>query len=94
MSDIMNVCYAEPRRGEWTAKWVRELLPSVPLKIGRRTFDARVMGRKNPFATVSVTFLEHGDREYLRGLPWIDFEYSWETIADALNNGSVLHPYE
>jgi len=71
----------------WTIASVKDELPQVKVKIGKQTHWARITGRLNPFATVTV-FAD--DRKYLRGPAWVDFQFAWQTIADALNNDRPL----
>jgi len=77
MSDVMI----------WTAAEVRKHLPNVRLRVSPgHIVDARVSGRQLPFARVSVT-----NSKPRRGVPiFMDWEFSWETIADCLNRGSAL----
>lgn len=71
----------------WNSQTVREQLPNVTVRIGKEVYSARVTGRLNPIATVTVMA---DNRKYLRGAPWIDLPYSWESIAHALNNNRPL----
>ena len=66
----------------WTAKSVKDQLPSVAVKIGKRILPGRLSGRLNQFATVTV------DIEVIHpaGQVWIDYHVAWDTIANCLNN--------
>ena len=66
-----------PQLEAWTAESVKEKLPDVPVKFNGKVYIGRVLGRKNRFATVSID----------DGREW---EWNWETIATALNNGWEL----
>lgn len=65
----------------WTAAKVRELLPDVKIKCGRKHYTGRIYGRLNKFATITIWFEDR---------PYQDFTYSWDTIAHALNTGKPL----
>lgn len=70
----------------WTAKTVKAELPQVKIRIGSVVSWARVTGRANQFATVSVT-----NDKPRSGVPlWLDFQFAWETIANALNADIAL----
>lgn len=78
---------------EWTAAKVREELPTVQVKIGRKVVQGRVSGRKNQFATVSVTngsmskrFPSFGSHAPI----FMDWSFAWDTIAHSLNTGKAL----
>lgn len=75
-----------------TVKQVKAELPSVPVRTasGKR-YMARVSGRLNPFATVTLSYIEHGSpRHHLRGQPWADWYFSWEAVTRAVNGQGVL----
>lgn len=76
---------------EMTVTDVKRELPDVPVKIGRKRFMARLSGRLNSFATVTVSYIVHGaPRHYLRGRPWFDAQFSWEAVTRAVNTGKPL----
>lgn len=67
----------------WTVETVKRDLPDVMVRNGRgnKPIQARVSGRLNQFATVSIT----------TRLGFVDWQVSWATIADVLNrNTSIL----
>ena len=67
----------------WTAKQVRDQLPNVVVRIGKKVVTGRVSGRLNAFATVSVTnegTLHSGSQLFM------DKEVAWQTVANCLNN--------
>lgn len=77
----------------WTAARVREELPDVQVKIGRKVVQGRVSGRLNQFATVSVTngstskrFPSFGSHAPI----FMDWSVAWDTIAHSLNTGKAL----
>jgi hypothetical protein len=65
---------------------VKRELPSVKARIGKREFTARVTGRANQFATVTIL----ADDKPLRGVPWIDAQFSWESVTRAINENRAL----
>jgi hypothetical protein len=74
-----------------TVSQVKRDLPWVAIKIGGRVLTARVSGRLNPFATVTVAYIDNGKpNEYLRGAPWADYQFSWEAVTRAINNATPL----
>jgi len=77
--------------GEWTPARVRAELPDVPVRVSRRRYLARVTGRRNPQATVTLSYVTHGaPRHHLRGRPWMDWHFAWDTLAHALNTDTPL----
>jgi hypothetical protein len=64
-----------------TINEIKRDLPQVRVRIGRKVLWARVTGRLNPQATVTV-FAD--SKEYLRGPYFVDFHFSWEAIERAL----------
>lgn len=71
----------------WNAKLVKELLPNVEVKIGNKLHTGRVTGRANKYATVTV---QNEGTLHSGTVPWVDFHFSWTTIADALNKKTAL----
>lgn len=70
---------------------VKRELPDVPVKIGRKVYSARLSGRLNQFATVTLSYIHHsGPQEHLRGQPWMDWQFSWEAVTRAVNTGNPL----
>lgn len=71
---------------------VKQDLPRVKVQIGRKVYLGRVSGRKNPFATVSVSYIENETRVnvHLRGVAWQDWQFSWEQVARAVKNNTPL----
>lgn len=72
---------------QWTVAQVKADLPGVRVRVGKGNIvDARVTGRLNRFATVSVT------NNYPRsGVPlFADWQFAWESIVHSLNNGNPL----
>lgn len=71
---------------KWTVKSVKEELPSVYVKQGKKVLRGSVGGRLNAYATV-----------YLREEPlclngrWVYFlEYSWQAVTRSLNTETPL----
>ena len=62
----------------WTPQDVRDELPMVHVLFNGKTYEARVIGRLNDFATVWSYALDRS------------WEYSWKTIANALNDHKYL----
>jgi hypothetical protein len=78
----------------WTIAKVKSELRSVSMKIGRKVHHARISGRLNEQATVTVSYMD-SDAKSLHdfnasGRPWVDYHYSWDTIANSLNNNRPL----
>jgi hypothetical protein len=71
----------------WTAQRVRDELPDVDVKIGKKVLRARLSGRLNAFATVSVTNSGTPRRGWQLFMDW---HFSWDTIARCLNSGKPL----
>jgi len=70
----------------WTVQDVKDALPNVLLRVGKRTVDARTSGRLNAFATVSVT-----NDKPRSGVPlFMDYQFSWEAIVRSLNENRPL----
>ncbi len=69
---------------------VKRDLPAVPILCGKRVLWARLSGRLNQFATVSVTHVEHGEG-YLRGPAWRDWTFSWDAVHRAVTTGKPLN---
>jgi hypothetical protein len=72
---------------QWTVAQVKAKLPAVRVRVGKRNIvDARLSGRLNQFATVSIT------NNFPRsGVPlFADYQFAWETIAHSLNTGQPL----
>ncbi len=67
----------------WTIKTVKECLPDVPVKIGKKIVQGRIRGRLNKFASVSVT--NTGTLHSGSDL-WVDREVAWETLVYVLND--------
>lgn len=64
----------------WTARRVREELPTVKVKCGATIIDGAVRGSQNTFASVHVVVLGADFR----------IEVAWETIAHCLNAGKAV----
>jgi hypothetical protein len=83
--------YSETQRDcDMTIADVKRELPAVPILVGKRVLYARVSGRLNQFATVTVSHLEHGEG-YLRGPAWRDWTFSWEAVTRAVTTGKPLN---
>ena len=64
----------------WTADKVKADLPPVVCQVGRNRYaTARLSGRHNPFATVTLAYE-----------PSSDWHFSWEAVARSLNNATPL----
>lgn len=62
---------------EWTVARVKDELPDVPVRrIGGATVIARLTGRLNRFATLTMPG---------QGGCWVTFEVAWETVVSCLN---------
>lgn len=61
----------------WTVEQVKEKLPDVKINVNGQIFDAKIYGRKRPFAYVTWGIGE-------------EVEFSWQTICNCLNNGRIL----
>ena len=71
-----------------TVSEVKELLPDVKIKYNGILFYGRVTGRKCNFACVSpYERLDGKNRMFLMGPI---FQFSWDTIAHALNTDTPL----
>lgn len=69
----------------WTKATVRAELPDVTVEIGGERLPARVIGRKERYATIVVTI------PYGTGVQ-ISFEVAWDTIVSTLNrNRPILY---
>lgn len=74
-----------------TVSQVKADLPDCPVKIGKRRFMARLSGRLNDYATLTLSYVANGaPRHYLRGRPWIDAQYSWDAVTRAINENRPL----
>jgi hypothetical protein len=62
-----------------TAESVRQDLPAVQVKVGRKVVDAMVCGRLNQYATV-----------FVHGYAHPQWTFSWDAIAHSLNSGKPL----
>jgi hypothetical protein len=62
-------------------------LPPVRVRFNGKTHWARVSGRLNKFATVSVT--NYGTLHSGSGLFW-DAQFSWEAVCRAVTSGVPL----
>ncbi len=62
---------------------IKRDLPQVQVKIGKKKVWARISGRLNQFATVSLGYSTAAQT-------WVDFSFSWEAIAHSLNSGKPL----
>lgn len=73
-----------------TVAQVKEQLPQVPVRINGKgkTLWARVTGRKNKFATVTV---QNEETLHRGNVPWSDNEFAWETVTNAVNTGRPLN---
>ena len=68
----------------WTIATVKAELPSVRVRIAKgKIVDGRLSGRLNEFATVCCGWST-------AGRDWVDFQFSWATIARALNENRPL----
>ncbi len=72
---------------QWTIASVKEHLPNVRLRVApRKIVSARLSGRLNQFATVSLT-----NDKPRAGVPiFADWHFAWETIVRSLNTGKPL----
>ena len=70
----------------YTIESVKRDLPNVPIRVGKKIQYARITGRLNPVATVTV----HGEYSHALKTPWRDWHFSWEAIVRALNTGEPL----
>lgn len=82
----------------WTKELVKEHLPDIPVKLPNgEVIQARVTGRKNSMATVTVDYMRSKARHLkdfrADGIPWADCHYSWEVLANALNSKAQLVPW-
>ena len=71
---------------EMTIAQVKRDLPQVKIKIGKRTKWARITGRLNAIATVTIS----GCYSQAIGSVWEDRKFSWESVAQAINTGNPL----
>ncbi len=60
----------------YTIEEVKEMLPAVKVRVGKRVVKGLVKGRKNKFATVFT--------------PLGSFEYSWLAVTRAYNSDKTL----
>jgi len=66
---------------------VKRDLPDVPVQIGKRIVQAKLSGRLNDHASVTV----FNDGTLRRGAPiWMAWHYAWQTIVNCLNDGRPL----
>jgi hypothetical protein len=83
--------YAEKRQENplYTVDNVKESLPDVQIRISNELTNdvvtAKVTGRKNPVATVSVSPATLAVSE------WRDWQFSWEAVVHSLNTGEPLN---
>ena len=63
----------------WTIEKVKDEMPDVRCRFGDKVYDCHISGRKCQFAKVWAK-----DAQYLEA------EFAWDTIANALNAGHVL----
>lgn len=82
---------------DWTIAKVKDELPSVLVKLGesKHVHNGRLSGRLKEFPTVTVEAHDYNCKackktDHLRGMPWMDYEFSWQTIVNALNSGHEL----
>jgi len=70
----------------WTIETVKRDLPNVAVDIGEDVVTGRLSGRMNDFATVTIfdCFRNGSNRQ------WSDYQFSWRTIVESLNNGTPL----
>jgi len=61
-----------------TVETVKRDLPKVQIKIGKKLVEGKICGRMNKFATVWT-------KDNIDG-----WEFSWQIIANALNNDRPL----
>ena len=64
-----------------TIQSIKKTLPDVKVKIGKQVFHAMVVGRNNPFATVTFKMPLIG---------FVSYEYAWPTILHSLESGKPL----
>lgn len=68
----------------WTVASVREILPAVRVERSKGVIvEGKLTGRANEYATVSIPSVLHPDS-------WLSWQFSWRTVADALNRGKPL----
>lgn len=85
-------------QANWTPSSVKAELPQVTVKSCGVTYVARLSGRLNAFATVTlIQPLDTIGKRPGRGCMvtaatplFCDYKYTWETIARALNAGHAL----
>ena len=82
---------------EWTIAKVKAELPTVLVRLGesKHIHTGRVSGRLLEFPQVTVGSLDYNCKacnkaHHLRGVPWMDYQFAWATIANALNEGRIL----
>ena len=61
-----------------TIETVKEILPKVQVKVGKKVMVANVSGRRNRFATVWT-------KDNMDG-----WKFSWQTIVNSLNDNKPL----
>lgn len=66
----------------WTVPMVKDKLPDVQVRYNGKIKTARVVGRKLPFAVVSLD-LGHPTH-------WLNREVAWETIVHCLNTNTPI----
>jgi hypothetical protein len=74
----------------WTPAKVKSELPDVEVVWNGKKYQARVSGRLLPFAQVTLAWKAERGRKYMTPIMGPHFEFAWETIAGALNNGRTL----
>ncbi len=76
-----------------TASEAKRDLPNVTVRLPNgEVYPARVSGRLNKFATVTISYIHQTRRRSLRsfGAPWIDYQYSWDAVAKSATDGTPL----
>lgn len=66
-----------------TINEIKEKLPEVKICLEGKTFAGAVLGRNNPYATVTI-------KNALFGIPYCSFTFSWAAIERAINNKTSL----
>jgi len=70
-----------------TVEKFKDLLPMVPIVIVGKKLWGRCSGRKNRFCTVSLT---NENRAHCDIPLFVDYTFSWESVARAYNTGDSL----
>ena len=70
-------------------------LPAVLVRMPNGTiYQGRVTGRKNPFPTVTISFIHQHHKKHLRdfdGCHWIDFQSTWAQVARVATNNQPIN---